>query len=153
MIGKQLGNCSRFLLVLGLEFLKHGGHSARIITGGPHVLNAQLVCFFFSATTEFQKGHAFNKRAGVIEDVTDYWSTKEDSSEHAIIDSLLLRLILHRVTRSYVRNLMSHHAGQFGLVVCGQNQTFVHIEKATRKRKRVHLVGVDNLDRKWDFGV
>src|SRR4030095_10008420 len=40
MCCKSAGDESRFLLVLGLQLFKHGGHCSRIVTSSVHVLDA-----------------------------------------------------------------------------------------------------------------
>src|SRR5882724_5136920 len=48
-------NQSRLLLVLCLQLLKHRSHRTGIVSGGVHVLDAQLVSFLFGAATELHK--------------------------------------------------------------------------------------------------
>ena len=52
-----------------------------------------------------------------------------------------------------VRNLVRHHAGQFRFVVGGKYQARVHKEEAAGKRKRIDLIGVDDLDNERDLGI
>src|SRR6185503_19481218 len=43
------------LLVLGFQLLKHRRHCAWVVTRCIHVLNTQLVCFFFGAAAKLHE--------------------------------------------------------------------------------------------------
>src|SRR5262245_2739439 len=45
-----------------------------------------------------------------------------------------------------MRNLMSHHPGQFSFIVCCHDQARIHIKEAAREGKSVDIVGIDDLD-------
>src|SRR5215813_5366436 len=121
MVLEKLRERSRLLLVLCFKLLEHGGHCARVVTGGPHVLNSQLVRLFLGAATELQKSHAFKKSGAIVENVADDWTAEQDTCQHSIVHQLHLAFILHRVTSSHVCNLMRHNAGELCLVVGGEN--------------------------------
>jgi len=57
------------------------------------------------------------------------------------------------VTRRYVRDLVGHHAGQFGLFVRCKDQSAINVKKASRQGESVDLVRVDDFDRERHLGV
>ena len=49
-----------------------------------------------------------------------------------------------------MRDLMGHHAGKLSLVFSGENQSGIHVKKATRKREGVDVVRFNDFDGEWD---
>ncbi len=52
-----------------------------------------------------------------------------------------------------MRNLVSHHAGQFGFLIGSQDQACVHVEKSARERDSVDFVGVNDFDGEGNLRV
>jgi len=52
-----------------------------------------------------------------------------------------------------VADFMRHDARQFGFVICFQNQPGVHEEEPSRKRERVDLGILNNLDGEGNLGI
>src|SRR4051812_27360394 len=57
------------------------------------------------------------------------------------------------MARGDVRNLVRHNARQLRLVIRGENQALINIEKPARKRKSVDLVRINHLDGEGDARV
>src|SRR5215471_17332516 len=141
MVLKHLGDRARFLFVLGLELLEHGSHRARIVAGGPHVLHAEPIGFFFGATAELQKRHTFKELPAVIKNVTDNWTTEQNTREHSVVHHFHLALVFHSMASRNVGDLVRHYAGEFRFVISRQYQTLVDIKESTRQSERINFVG------------
>ena len=70
-----------------------------------------------------------------------------------VLDQLRPRCAARAVARRHVRDLVGHHARQFGLVLGQLDQAGVDVEVAAGQRERVDLVGVDHLDRERHLGI
>ena len=69
------------------------------------------------------------------------------------IGDLAPRSLPRAVARRNVRDFVRHHAGQFSLGIGFQNQARVHEEESARQSESVHVIVVDNFDRKRNFCV
>ena len=49
-----------------------------------------------------------------------------------------------------VRDLMRHDARKFGLIISGENEAGIHIEKASGKCEGIDVVRINDLDGEWD---
>ena len=57
------------------------------------------------------------------------------------------------MARGHVRDLVRHHARQFGFAIRLQDQARVHEEEPAGQSESVHLFGIDHLDGERNFGV
>ena len=57
------------------------------------------------------------------------------------------------VARGHMRDLVRHHARQFGFAIRLQNQAGIHEEEAAGQRESVHFLGIEHLDGERNLGV
>src|SRR5580765_7398716 len=55
--------------------------------------------------------------------------------------------------RADVSDLMRHHAGELGFVICRENEPGIYVEEATRQGKGIYLVVINNLYYERNFAV
>ena len=70
-----------------------------------------------------------------------------------IVRELSARGLPRAMPGRHVRDLVRHHARQFGFVIGFQDQPGIDEEESAGKRKGVDLLGVDHLDRERDLGI
>ena len=69
------------------------------------------------------------------------------------LQDLLLGHHRRGMAGNHVRDLVRHHSGQFRFVFRCQDQPFVDVEIAAREGKRIHLIGIDDLDVERNLGI
>src|ERR1700747_1601661 len=104
-----------------LELLKKVHESRGIISGCILVLHAEQVSLAFRIATELQigKGH---RKTGDLTNRETHRPTKEDQGKGSILRDLPTGQVSGCMSCAYVRDLVRHHSGQLGFIVCGENQ-------------------------------
>src|SRR5262249_35082609 len=69
------------------------------------------------------------------------------------VHQLTSGLLLCAMPRCDMGDLVRHDTGEFSLVISGQNQTTVDVEKTARQSEGIDFIGLDDLDCKRNSSV
>ena len=123
MRGESPRDESGFLLVLCLQLFKHRRHRAGIVTGGIHILNAELVGFLFGAAAKLHEDSQQAKARRVLINHSGNATEKNRRAHRQVFQQSSFGLVFNCMTSANVSNLVSHHAGYFRFVVRHQQSS------------------------------
>ena len=141
-------------LFVRLHLFKEGHERVGIVAGLVHVLQSQIIRFRFRGSRKLQEGDRQRQVQSLINSITRpaAW-TEHDQRDGGQLHDLALGGVACAVARANVRDLVGHHSGHFRFFVGAQDQPAIYVEKSAGQCERVHLIGIDHLDRERHLGV
>jgi len=144
MIEEELVHRARPSLLHAEQLLEHVEHAVRVVAGGGHELQTEVVRLFFVRPAESR-----HRAAGddVGQDGLDRSRVLPEEDRADRTDGLLLFHLLDHVTRHDVADLVRQHAGQHVCVVGLGDQPRVDVDVPAGDGESVHARVVDDMER------
>src|SRR5215813_429787 len=138
-----------------LNGLEHVGKIQRIVVGPRHYLSAQNVGFSFVLATELQKINSHSLSAdlrGSADRASQNLSANtKNTAKRAVF--LCLGGLRRSMPKRDVAYFVRHHSCHLAFVLRGLNHPAIHVHRPARQRKRIDLLGVDDLEGVAKFGM
>ena len=133
------------MLLLG-EPAEHDRHLARVVAGGVHDLEPEVVGLRFLAPAVVEKPEHVAELRALPRDGRDRHRDDRDGGDQRELGQVLRGQHLGRVTGGDVPHLVPDDRGELVLVVAQLDERRVDVDRAAGEREGVHLGRIDDVE-------